>query len=300
MNQISSTATNRPLLGAGYMLAAGIGFAAVNVATQYAGMVAGINPATTAFFQYFIALLFALPWIARTGFGALATRHPLLHVARVVLSAIGVQLWVSALAVVPIWQGIALLMTSPFFVVAGAVLFLGERVTFARIGATVMGFTGAVIILQPWSASFTWYALLPVGAAALWAGMMVITKYLTRDEKSESITIYLLLLLTPINAAFFLAGGAVLPDANGWLVLVALGLATAFAQYLLTRAYSVADATYLQPFDDLKLPLNILLGWLVFATAPDVAFWPGAALIVAASLLIMRQEAQKRRQLAAI
>jgi drug/metabolite transporter (DMT)-like permease len=297
MSQISSA--NNPVLGAGFMLAAGIGFAAVNVATQYAGMVAGIHPATTAFFQYFIALLFALPWIVRTGFGALATGHPILHVGRVVLSAIGVQLWVSALAVVPIWQGIALLMTSPLFVVAGAVLFLGERATLLRLAATLMGFTGALIILQPWSATFTWYALLPIGAAALWAGVTLLTKYLTRDEKSESITIYLLLLLTPINAAFFLVGGAVLPDASGWLVLIALGLATVFAQYLLTRAYAVADATYLQPFDDLKLPLNILLGWLVFATAPDISFWPGAALIVAASLLIMQQEAAKRRLSAA-
>lgn len=297
MNQISSPATNHPLLGAGFMLAAGIGFAAVNVATQYAGMVAGISPATTAFFQYFIALVFALPWIMRTGLGALATRRPFLHVIRVALSAIGVQLWVWALAVVPIWQGIALLMTSPFFVVAGAVLFLGERVTLSRVGATLMGFAGAVIILQPWSAGFSWYALLPIGAAALWAGATLLTKYFTRDEKPASITIYLLLLLTPINAAFFFAGGAALPDAAGWLVLIGLGLATAFAQYLLTRAYAVADATYLQPFDDLKLPLNILLGWLVFATAPDITFWPGAALIVAASLLIMRQEAQKHRLL---
>ncbi len=36
-------------------------------------------------------------------------------------------------------------------------------------------------------------------------------------------------------------------------LVVLLGLVTAAAQYLLSLAYTVADATYLQPFDDLKL-----------------------------------------------
>lgn len=301
MSQISSTATapNRPVLGAGFMVGAGISFAVANIAAQYAGMVAGIHPSTTAFFQYFIALLFALPWVLRVGIGSLVTRHPVLHVTRVALSAIGVQFWVSALAVVPIWQGIALLLTSPLFVVAGAPLVLGERLTPVRIGATVAGFAGALIILQPWSAAFVWESLLPVGAAALWAGVTLITKFLTRSEKPESITVYLLLLLTPINAVFFVSGGMVLPDAGGWMVLLMLGFASATAQYLLTRAYAVTDAAYLQPFDDLKLPLNILLGWLVFAAVPTPNFWPGAALMVAASLLIMRQEAHKRVRLQA-
>ena len=43
-------------------------------------------------------------------------------------------------------------------------------------------------------------------------------------------------------------------------------------------------------FDDLKLPLNIVLGWLVFGFAPTLGFWPGAALIVAASLYLMKRE----------
>ena len=43
---------------------------------------------------------------------------------------------------------------------------------------------------------------------------------------------------------------------------------TFLAQYVLTRAYASADAAYLQPFDHLKLPFNVLLGWLVFGFVP--------------------------------
>ena len=65
---------------------------------------------------------------------------------------------------------------------------------------------------------------------------------------------------------------------------------TAGAQYFLSFAYKVADATYLQPFDDLKLPLNTLLGWVALSQVPAIWFWPGALLILGASSFILWSE----------
>ena len=107
---------------------------------------------------------------------------------------------------------------------------------------------------------------------------------------SESALASRMLLLTPINAVIWVASGLDMPPAGAWSALLIAGALTALAQYLLTAAYAQADATYLQPFDDLKLPLNIVLGWLVFGFAPTLGFWPGAALIVAASLYLMKRE----------
>jgi drug/metabolite transporter (DMT)-like permease len=78
-------------------------------------------------------------------------------------------------------------------------------------------------------------------------------------------------------------------------VIILLGLMTAGAQYLLWSAYKRADATYLQPFDDLKLPLNVLLGWVVLSQVPSLWFWPGAALIVLASSFVYWSELERRR-----
>ena len=296
MNQISST---RPLLGAGLMLGAGLAFAGVNVALPIITYQLGFASTSAVFWQYLIAFVFSVPLVLSLGAKALKTRHPLIHILRVVLSAAGAQAWGLAFAAgVPLWQVIALVMTSPFFIILGAALFLKEEVTPARLVATLVGFAGGMIILQPWSASFTWAALLPVAAAALWAAASLLTKYLTRDEKPESITLYLLLLLTPINALFLIPAGLALPSGNLlWLVLL-LGLLTALSQYLLTRAYAVADATYLQPFDDLKLPLNLLASWVLLAQVPTLTFWPGAVLIVSASLFIMTRENRRGDRLA--
>lgn len=291
MSQIASIETTPAALrGAAIMVAAGLAFAGLNVAVQWASVNAGASAPAIAFWQYAIALALAAPLVWRGGIHILHTRHVFLHLARVLLAAAGIQLWVYGLSVVPIWQAIALAMTSPFFVVAGAGLVLRERVDFARIAATAGGFAGAMIIIAPWSESFTYHAFLPVLAAACWAGTSLITKYLTRLEPTAGITVYLLLLLTPINAAIWLGSGFEIPPQAAWWALFAAGALTGLAQYLLTWAYASADAAYLQPFDDLKLPFNIVAGWVVFGAAPTPGFWPGAALIVAASLYLMRRE----------
>lgn len=292
MNQTTSNTKTKafPFAGAFFMVLAAIAFAGVNAANQWSQQFNGISGPAVAFFQYLFALIFALPWIWREGRKALATNHLRWHILRVILSAIGVQAFVSSFSQMPIPQIIALVMVSPFFVIAGAAIFLREKVTSARLLASSVAFIGAMIVLEPWSSSFSIVALLPLVAAIMWAGASLITKFLTRDEKPETITIYLLLLLTPINLAFFVGSGFAMPDGSAIMLLIVLGILTALAQYFGTRAYAVADATYLQPFDDLKLPINTLASWFIFAYAPSLNFWPGAALIVAASLYIALRE----------
>ena len=177
----------------------------------------------------------------------------------------------------PIWQAIALVMTSPFFIIIGARLFLGETVGRDRWLATLTGFIGAMIILQPWSDSFTLAALLPVLSALLWGGSSLIMKNLTHYEAPETVTVWLLVLLTPINAGLAVAGGFVVPEGLALWLLLGAGLLTALGQYLLTLAYNAADAAYVQPFDDLKLPLNVFAGWIVFGYAPSGYLWLGRA-----------------------
>ncbi|TCL70378.1 DMT family transporter [Rhizobium sp. BK251] len=296
MNQTSlRISSSRAMAGAAWMVLAGIAFSALNIVTQWVTMKLGFPAASAAFWQYAFAFVFSLPFLRKVGLSAMRTDYPWRHVVRVALAALGVEAWVAGLASVPIWQAIALVMTSPFFIILGARLFLGERVGPARWAATAMGFAGAMIILQPWSDAFTSAALLPILSALFWGASSLITKSLTDIERPETITVWLLVLLTPINGGLALAAGFEVPQGITLGVFVAAGLITVVAQYFLTLAYSSADAAYVQPFDDLKLPLNVLAGWLVFGYAPSGYLWLGAALILMASLFIMRNEMRRER-----
>ncbi|MEJ1998814.1 MAG: DMT family transporter [Maritimibacter sp.] len=283
MTRLSNTAR-----AAGLMIAAGAAFALVNTALQGATMLGGASAPAATFWQYSIAAIFYLPWIARNR-AALRSARPGQQVLRVALGAVGVQLWTLGLAHVPIWQAIALILLSPFFVTSGAGLILGERVTPQRWIAVILGMIGGAVILAPWSDDFSLAALLPVGAAAFWAASSLVTKRLTEVDSAETITLYLLVLLTPLNFALAAGTGFALPPNAIWMVVTA-GLVSAFAQHALARAYTLADAAFLQPFDLLKLPLNVGLGFLVFGFAPNGSMWAGTAIILAATLWLYARE----------
>jgi len=284
--------------------------------TQYGGF--GMASTGMAFWQYLIATVFALPLIARIGLKNLRTRHPIVHEVRAFVSALGVHVFVYGFAAgVPIWQMVTLLSTGPLFIILGSVLFLRERVTVVRLIASLVAFAGAVIVSGVGTDGFSAMTLVPVGAAALWATTDVLTKYLSREESPETLTLSLLVLITPNHLLILLLATAwaalapalvpaglatgfpfALPSGAGLWILLLLGVLTAVAQYLLAAAYKLADASYLQPFGDLKVPLSALLGWVLLGQVPSAWFWLGAALILGASAFIFYAESSGRQRLA--
>ncbi|QQR40910.1 DMT family transporter [Devosia rhizoryzae] len=318
MNQISSTYRSHATSGALFMLVASLAFAGSNTLqavlptpAEYGGF--GMSSTGMAFWQYLIASVLALPLILRIGLGNLRTRHPLAHELRAFASALGVHVFVYGYASgVPIWQMVTLLATGPLFIIIGSTLFLGERASPARIAAAMTGFAGAIIVSGIGAEGLGWQALVPIVAAALWAVTDVLTKYLVmRGERPETLTISLLVLMTPNHLAILLLVNALggilpagmatgfpfaLPSGDGLWLLLLLGALTAAAQYLLAFAYKVADAVYLQPFGDIKVPLSGLIGWVALGQVPSAWFWPGALLIVGASAFIYWVEHGQHRR----
>lgn len=279
------------------MLTAGLAFAIINSLTQIASIHFGLASTTVAVIQYAIAFFAILPYLQTLGIRrALQTNNLKMHIARVFLSVIGIQLWIWALAYpVPIWQGIALLMTSPLFATVGSGLFLKENVGTARWGATITGFAGAMIILEPWAEDFSWATLLPVGAAFFWACYSLMVKKLSSDDSPSTMVVYLLLLITPFNILLAAPEWQMPSGFNIWAILVVIGVLTALAQWAIVKAYSVADASFVQPFDHAKLPLNVLAGWIVFSWVPPGRLWLGAAIIIASVAFITHWETKKER-----
>jgi drug/metabolite transporter (DMT)-like permease len=181
-------------------------------------------------------------------------------------------------------------MTSPFFVTVGAGLLLGERLTAARWTAVVIGFVGGFIVLDPWSDIFSAASFLPLGAAVMFAASSLCLKRMVADDGPAACTAWLFLLLAPINLGLALPSGLLLPGGSTLLIVASAGLLTAAAQGFLALAYARSDAAFVQPFDHVKLPLNVLAGWLVFGWIPPGNLWLGATMIVGASIYLMLRE----------
>ncbi|MCT8737585.1 DMT family transporter [Glaesserella parasuis] len=295
-------ANHQPVKGAIAIITAGFLFACVNTLIPKLTSVSAIDASVIALVQYLVAFIFLMPSMANMGFfQSLKTKHFGMHCFRVFLSAIGIQCWTMALAyLIPIWQGIALLMTSPLFVTIGSGLFLKEKVDTKRWIATFLGFVGAMIILEPWSENFEWVVLLPVAAAFFWACYSLMVKKLSNEDSPTTMVAYLFILITPFNLLIALMNlspeGFSLPSFSDFGFLILLGFFTALAQLAVAKAYSLADASYIQPFDFIKLPLNVLAGWLVFNWVPPGKLWLGAAIIIGATMYITHAEAKQSQQ----
>lgn len=279
------------LKAAALMVGAGVLFALSNTLVQYLTMMRGAGSSVVAFVQYLCAALLFLPWIVAQGRQGWRSTRRGAHLLRVILSAIGVLFWITGLAHVPIWQAIALIMTSPIFVTLGAALILGERVDAMRWLAVIGGALGGAIILAPWSDAFSPYALMPVAAAVFWAAVSLMTKRMTSTESPETPTLWMLVGTVPFFFAMMMRSGAPEMPSFDVLGMIALGGGLiALAQWMLARAYTLADAAFLQPFDHVKLLFNVGLGAAAFHFLPPGRLWLGAALIVGASMLILSRE----------
>jgi drug/metabolite transporter (DMT)-like permease len=84
--------------------------------------------------------------------------------------------------------------------------------------------------------------------------------------------------------------GWVWPTGFEAALLVGAGLLGGVGQILLTSSYREADASLVAPFDYASMLFALAIGWFVFAEVPTVAMLTGAALIVAAGILIILRE----------
>ncbi|MDP6173783.1 MAG: DMT family transporter, partial [Rhodospirillales bacterium] len=108
-----------------------------------------LPPFEVAFLRSVFMFVFMVPWLMRVGFSQLRTSRIDLHLTRAVISSVAILLWFWALQTVPLADIAALEFLSPLWVLAGAILFLGEKSRLWRWAALGVGFAGTMVILRP-------------------------------------------------------------------------------------------------------------------------------------------------------
>ena len=297
-SQIEPGSAAGNLRGIGWMMLSGVMFVAVTGIVRHLGT--DMSPTQAAFIRYIFGLILLVPLLFRLGSAWLSAGAPLrarrlgMHALRGLVHGIGVMLWFYAMARIPIAEVTAIGFTGPIFATIGAALFLGERLRARRVGAILVAFGGAMIILRPGFEVVSMGALAQLTAAPLFAVSMLIAKKLTETESSASIVAHLSIFVT-----LALLPGALIDwrtptgEELGWLFLTAV-FAT-LMHLAMTQAFRVAEITVTQPFSFLQLVWATLLGYYVFAEQPEIWVWVGGGAIVASATYIAHREALARR-----
>ena len=285
-----------PLHGVLWMVLAAF-FFAVSV-----GLVRHISEHIDAFEQTFwrqlTGLLILLPFVWRNGLSGLRTRQLKTNLLRNIVGYAGISLSFYSVTLIPLADSLALQFTLPLFTIIFAMLILAERVGVHRLTATATGFLGALVILRPGLIEVDFGAIVALAAAAFLALSDTLVRRLSRTETTLMIVFYGYALQTPIALAVALPNW-VTPAAADWPWLIALGVCSFIAQWGLSRAFVLAEASLVSPILFLRLPIVSAIGYVFFAQVPDVWTWVGASIIFASAYYAARREALHQRRLAA-
>lgn len=248
------------------------------------------------FFRNLFGLLILVPFIAR-GVDLRVWRSPNfhLHSLRAVAMLVAMLCWFSAVPMLPLAQAITLNFTAPIFVTILAALILKEQVRARRWVAVSIGFAGVLVIMRPGFESVSPGQLLILGDALCWGLAIVLVRVVARREPARVILTYMFLLVLPLSA---LPAALVWswPDANGWLLLIALSVCSTAGHYCATRAFVAAEPSAIMPCDYVRILWYVGFGWLLFGEVPSGWTIIGGLVIAGSSLYILRREVQVARE----
>lgn len=183
------------------------------------------------------------------------------------------------------------------FILAYSVPLLGERVGLFRWSAALVGFAGVILVMGPGRDSFTWDALLPLIAAALYAFAGVSARMMDEDVPSPLINLWSSSVSAIGACGLAMALGGFTTPASvvemGWILL--MGLFGGSAVLTMIISYRMTEPGNLAPFAYAGIPIAFVLGWLAFGETPFSDLFPGAILIIAGGLMIVWRERRLNR-----
>ena len=212
------------------------------------------------------------------------------HFFRTITMFIAMSGFIYSSFYLPLTTLYAIIFTVPLLITIGAAVFLNEKVSWRRYLATIIGFIGALVAVDPFSADLNgilWVLLLPFFPAASY---LIVRKY-GQQESLFSFLIYgkLFMILFSLIFVFNFYKPMPIDDllinlGSGVLRGVAIIFVINSARHLPSSIF--ASAQYIQ------IIAGGIIGYLVFRDIPTLNIYFGCTLIIGAGLYIILREAQ--------
>jgi len=255
---------------------------------------AELHPFEIAFFRNLFGFLVMLPFLGGFGLGMLRTRYGGRLFLTGVAQVVSMLCFFTAITLMPLGQLTALSFTKPLFATIGAALVLHEVVRGRRWAAVAIGFLGVLIVVQPGVDTVTPAAGLVLASTLIFAGIALAIKRLVGLERPHTIVLYQSLCTTILCLPPALVVWR-WPSLEALLLLALIGVFGTVGWLCFTRAFQLADASAIMPYEFAKLPLTALFAYMLFAEVPTLWTWVGGALIFGSTVYIAHREAQVAR-----
>jgi drug/metabolite transporter (DMT)-like permease len=305
--------TNTTIRGVGFLVLSLLIFSLQDIAVKWIG---GSYPVSEiVLFRSTVALPAALIFARAEGQRGLpATKQRMLEYVRGLCLFLSFTTYMMGLAALPLADIAAIRFSGPLMITVLSVLVLGERVEARRWLALMVGFIGVLLIAQVGSANFNLGSIFALVSVLFYAFTVMITRRLRTTDSSATMAYYSSLVYiigTVVMVPLTLAAGELhihpsiaflfrpwqMPSLLDWAIMSGLGLVWASGMYLMARAYSLAQASVVAPFEYATLPINAIWGFVLWQEVPPLMTWIGALLTVFSGIYVVYRE--QRAQLAA-
>lgn len=256
---------------------------------------AEIEGVQTAFFRAFFSVLMLLPMILSGRVQPWRSQRIAGHFWRTLMGTISMVLGFYALSMLPLADATALAFSQPLFSVVLAAVVLHEKVRWRRWSATIIGFIGVLVMARPGSGS-----LQPGAVVALLNALAVGISILLVRRLSDSEPPLMILTQFAIFSTLLLALPAIWfwrwPSAYGWTLAVGIAATATLGQYFWVQAFAAGEMSAVAPFDYLRLPFAVFVGWLIWDEMPVIWTYVGASIVIGSALYIAYRESQLVRE----
>ncbi len=273
--------------GIALMVVAVAVFAVMDLCLKF--LSAQLPPLEVATLRSAASLPFVLASVGVRGrWQALKIRRVGLHILRGLLSVVMIATFSFAIGRMSISGVYTIYMVAPLLVTAVAVPALGERVRMDAWIAIIVGFLGVLAVLRPGANGPLNFlgSLATLASATCYALNYVLARQIARTDSSESLVFWVLLLMAVFSAALGFAGWQPVP-ASLWPAIAIIGVTGAIAQVCITRAFLMAPASVIAPFEYTALLWGGLFDWFIWGVRPTLVMLFGAALIVGSGIYVM-------------
>lgn len=298
-------APDRSLQGMALMASCMVVLPMMDAIAKYMATFETMSPGQVTFYRFFFQLVVLAPLFFWSVGSLRNVQRPWMNLLRGALHASASLMFFTAVKYMPLADVFAIYFVEPFMLTILSALFLGEKVGWQRWLAIIVGFGGAMIVIQPSYAIFGWTSLLPVACAALFTLYLFLNRALGDSDTPLTMQMMSGIGGTLLMGAVLLLGSRSgisdfemsLPASSlGLTLLVILGSLSGYVHLLVVRAFRMASISLLAPFQYFEIISATVLGYLLFSDFPTPSKWLGIAIIVASGLFIIWREQVRKRE----